>query len=223
MTASGGWTRETRRGTAAVLHQPTPPALVRRTVREMLVDAPAIVLGSSQAETDIDPGLAAARGVSVVRRRSGGGAVLLVPGDHAWLDVWLPATDPLWIDDVGRAADWLADVWVSALGSLGFADSRAHRGSLVVGDWSSQVCFTGLGPGEVTSAGRKLVGVSQRRTREWARFQCLVHRRWDAAATFGLLTAPDAVVAAGTWTAGVAEIGTAPVAPAFDAALARLT
>ena len=223
MTASAEWTWETRRGAAAALHEPTPPTAVGRTVHEMLVDAPAIVLGSSQAETDIDPGRAAARGVSVVRRRSGGGAVLLVPGDHVWLDVWLPAADPLWNDDVGRAADWLAAVWVSASGSRGFADSRAHRGPLVVGDWSSQVCFAGLGPGEVTSAGRKLVGVSQRRTRDWARFQCLIHRRWDAAATFGLLTAPDAVVAAGTWTAGVAEVGAAPVVPAFAAALARLT
>jgi hypothetical protein len=26
---------------------------------------------------------------------------------------------------------------------------------------------------------RKLVGISQRRTRDGARFQCVVHRRWD--------------------------------------------
>ena len=47
------------------------------------------------------------------------------------------------------------------------------------------MCFAGLGPGEVTVDGRKVVGISQRRTRAAARFQCVVLERWD----------PDAVVA----------------------------
>ncbi len=43
------------------------------------------------------------------------------------------------------------------------------------------MCFAGMGPGEVASAGAKLVGLSQRRTREFARFQCTVHHRWQPA------------------------------------------
>jgi hypothetical protein len=46
---------------------------------------------------------------------------------------------------------------------------------------SDVVCFAGLGPGEVTIGGRKAVGISQRRTREAARFQCVAYERWDPA------------------------------------------
>jgi len=42
-----------------------------------------------------------------------------------------------------------------------------------------RVCFAGLGSGEVSVGDRKIVGMSQRRTRDWARFQCLVHRRFE--------------------------------------------
>lgn len=223
MISSTAWTWEARRGGAASLHDPTPPSLVRRTVQEMIVDSPVLALGSSQSESDVDATAAEERGVSVVRRRSGGGAVLLVPAAHVWLDVWLPAGDPLWIDDVGRSADWLADVWIAALAMLGVGELEAHRGPFESNEWSSHVCFAGLGAGEVTTAGRKLVGVSQRRTREWARFQCLVHRRWNAEATFGLLAIADAARVGASWSDRVAEIGPAPVTTAFNAALARLT
>jgi lipoate-protein ligase A len=188
----------------------------------MGVEAPALALGSSQSEGDVDTALADSRGISVVRRRSGGGAVLLVPGAHVWLDVWLPAGDPLWLDDVSHAADWLADVWVDALGTLGIVGLEAHRGPLESTAWSPYVCFAGLGPGEVTAEGKKLVGISQRRTREWARFQCLVHRRWDADATFGLLTIPGSGTAGVSWRDRVAEIGGRAVVAAVGDALARL-
>jgi lipoate-protein ligase A len=37
--------------------------------------------------------------------------------------------------------------------------------------WCELVCFAGLGPGEVSLAGTKLVGLSQRRTRNGIRIQ----------------------------------------------------
>jgi lipoate-protein ligase A len=200
------WRWESREGDAATLHDPRSPETLQRTICEMRINAPAIVLGSSQPLEDIDDSAAGAAGISVVRRRSGGGAVLLIPGEHVWIDVWLPAADPLWVDDVGRAADWLADVWVAALSELGLADLAAYRGPLVRTEWSSRVCFAGLGPGEVTATERKLVGISQRRTREWARFQCLVHRQWNAAATFDLLATPGAKDAGIEWRDRVAAV-----------------
>jgi hypothetical protein len=36
---------------------------------------------------------------------------------------------------------------------------------------SDLICFAGLGPGEVTWKGRKLVGISQRRVKQGGRFQ----------------------------------------------------
>jgi lipoate-protein ligase A len=150
------------------------------------VDAPALVLGSGQEGTAVDQQAADRAGVEITTRRSGGGAVLLEPGAGLWADVLLPAGDPLWDDDVVRAATWLGDTWQRALAVLGVA-SEVHRGRLHAGAWGAQLCFAGLGPGEVTVAGRKLVGLSQRRTRTGARLQCVVLPGWDPAPTLALL------------------------------------
>ncbi len=120
--------------------------------------------------------------MEVVRRRSGGGAVLLIPGEVVWLDVLIPTGDSLWSDDVSYASHWLGDVWVAALGY-----GEVHRGPMVRTRWSPLVCFAGLGPGEVTVDGRKLVGISQRRTRAGARFQCAVYARHDPSVLPALL------------------------------------
>lgn len=40
----------------------------------------------------------------------------------------------------------------------------------------SVFCWHGLG--EVLSGGRKVVGISQRRNRDGARFQCVLYRQW---------------------------------------------
>jgi lipoate-protein ligase A len=116
-----------------------------------------------------------ATGIDVARRRSGGGAVFVEPGGTLWVDVVLPRGDPLWDDDVGRAAHWLGDAWAAAIGDR----AVVHRGAMVRGPLSDLVCFAGLGPGEVTVDGHKVVGISQRRTRDAARFQCVAYERWD--------------------------------------------
>ena len=143
------------------------------------VDRPAIVLGSGQRDAGVDPDRAAAAGVDVVRRRSGGGAVWLAPGELVWAEFFIPAGDPLWDDDVGRSMWWVGDTWVRALGPT--AEAEVWRGPLVKTDWSRQVCFAGLGPGEVTIGGKKVVGISQRRTRAGALFQTACLLRWDPA------------------------------------------
>lgn len=150
------------------------------------VERPALVLGSTQRETDVDLRALDAFDVELVRRRSGGGAVLLVPGQTLWIDVELPRHDELWDDDVGRASHWLGRSWMVALADLGVR-AAVHSGGVLETAWSRRVCFGGLGPGEVTVDGRKVVGISQRRTREGARFQCVVHRRWDPVPVLGLL------------------------------------
>lgn len=129
---------------------------------------PAVVLGSTQPDSVLVPGTPA------VRRRSGGGAVLVEPGGLVWVDVFVPAVDPLWEVDVGRAFAWLGDVWAAAVG----AGARAHAGALVTNPWSRLVCFAGLGPGEVTVEGAKVVGMAQRRTRAGALFQCAALLEW---------------------------------------------
>lgn len=184
------WSFEHESGTAAAFHDWEPTSDGGRRARWFDVTTPALVLGSAQRADTVDEAACAAAGVEVVQRRSGGGAVLLVPGEVAWLDVVIPAGDPLWVDDVGRSMHWFGEVWTAALHHLGVEGAQVHRGSMQVTAWSRLVCFDGLGPGEVVVAGSKAVGISQRRTRQWARLQAAAYARWRPEALLGLLRPP---------------------------------
>ncbi len=156
------------------------------TVRVLKVSAPTIVVGSSQALDVVDLEACAAGGVDVVRRRSGGGAVWL-DDDMIWVDVFVPAGHHRWDADIGRSMWWIGEAWASALATMGVADAVVHRGPLIRTAWSSLVCFAGLGAGEVVVHGRKVVGISQRRTRVGALFQCGLLRRWEPTDLVALL------------------------------------
>jgi lipoate-protein ligase A len=171
------WAVERCRETPATFHVRPWPDPMARTVWVCEPTEPALVLGSAQPDAVVDRAACDRAGVVVVRRRSGGGAVLVEPGRLLWLDVLLPAGDPLWDHDVGRAFLWLGDVWAQALRGVG-VEAAVHRGGLERAPWSSLVCFGGLGTGEVTIGGAKVVGISQRRAREGARFQCSALGAW---------------------------------------------
>jgi len=185
------WSVEHVTGTAGELHQ-LDVDWSRRSVRVNHVTAPAIVLGSAQVGADvIDEASAERSGSEVVTRRSGGGVVLLAPGDHVWLDVVVPRDDPLWDDDVSRAGWWLGEAWASAITALGRQPGvdhvAIHRRGVSDRTLGRLVCFAALGPGEVVIDGRKAVGVSQRRTRGGARFQCTAMTTWDPQATLSVI------------------------------------
>ena len=183
------WRVERATGPAADLVTRPPPHPGGRTVSLLSVTAPAVVLGSTQPDDVVDRARTDAAGIDVARRRSGGGLVLVRPGELLWADVFVPVGDPLWTDDVGRAFRWLGPVWTSALHALG-VDARWHDGPLEETRWSRLVCFAGVGPGEVLIGDRKVVGISQRRTRAGARFHCAALRTWDAVALLALLSLP---------------------------------
>lgn len=206
-----GWPIERHRGSAAAFHGRTVPEPVERALWCFEVDRPAIVLGSTQRDDVVDAGAARAVGMEVARRRSGGGAVLLEPGGTIWIDVLLPSSDPRWEHDVGRSFGWLGRAWSEVLAALGVAGAVVHDGPLVHGLWSDLVCFAGLGPGEVTVDGQKVVGISQRRTRAGARFQCALLLRWSPELLVGVLAlSPDQRAEAAADLAEVAR-GIGPV------------
>ena len=164
----------------------------RRTVVVRAVTGPTIVLGSSQSRGIVDEDRRQALGVEVVRRRSGGGAVWLAPGDPIWIDLWLPRHDHLWMDDVIGAPGWLGTAWASALGALGAPSLDVHHGPSSPRRWSDLVCFAGVGPGEVLTAGRKVVGIAQWRSRQGALFSSACYERWHPGDLVGVLAVgPD--------------------------------
>ncbi|MCE2524372.1 MAG: lipoate--protein ligase family protein [Acidimicrobiia bacterium] len=142
--------------------------------------AGAVVLGSGQRPGTVDAAAARQRNLPILRRRSGGGVVLVSPVDLLWVDVVIPRDDPLWHPDAGRAFVWLGRAWQRALAECGIA-GEVHEGAYEAGRWGSLVCYAGRGPGEVFVEGRKVVGLSQRRSRTCARFQSGLLRRWDPA------------------------------------------
>lgn len=170
-----------RRGTVAELHALDP-----------FVDGPlaapqvwwcdptddALVLGSRQTDELVDLARLARSGLAVARRRSGGGAVIVRPGAVVWIDVVLP--HGIAPDDVRGAMVWIGERWAAAVARFvpgsGAGGLAVHRGGMVTTVWSDLVCFAGVGPGEVLLGGRKLVGLSQRRTRHGLRLQGLAYR-----------------------------------------------
>ena len=166
------WTVEHLHGSVSDLFESEePPPDTPRLARIHRVDGPGLVLGSTQKADTVDWHRAAIEGVEVLRRRSGGGAVLLWPGRQVWVDFFVPAGDPLWNDDVALAARWAGRLWSSVMAEFVAAPCSVHTGRLVADRWGRLVCFAGAGPGEVFVAGRKVVGVSQRRSRDRVRIQ----------------------------------------------------
>jgi lipoate-protein ligase A len=185
----GGWSVERVVGDADALHHADVPA--RRLVRFGEVAAPAAVLGSTQAGELIRSDALERSGRQLVRRRSGGGVVLLDPGRQLWCDVVIPRGDPLWDDDVERASWWVGEWWAGVIDG-----GAVHRSGLTDRAAGSVACFAAVGPGEVVVGDAKVVGISQRRTRELARFQTVAYLDWEAAELLDLLS-PGVLSASG--------------------------
>ena len=204
-----------RSGTAAELHGSWPAADAEPAVRRVGVcraTRAAIVLGSTQSPEVVDRAASASAGLDVVRRRSGGGAVLVTPDDPVWIDVWVPVGDPVWSPDVTGAFGWLGSAWARALERLGAGGVEVQGPTPgACTRWSSLVCFGGVGAGEVTVGGRKVVGLAQRRNRSGAWFHGACLLRWDPTvllAALDLSSEERGAAAAGLTTAvtGVADM-----------------
>ena len=164
-------------GCADDLNSQSGEALVsqRRQIRVLTPSHRALVLGPSQKTDAVDFEALDRRHVGLARRRSGGSAVLVGPQEILWVDVVLPSGDPLWQADVSLAARWIGGCWAASFGS----EADVWQGAMRHTPWSRTVCFAGLGPGEVTIDGRKVVGISQRRTQQGALFQSAVMLSWQ--------------------------------------------
>ena len=186
----------------------------RRLVVWRRVDRATLVLGSTQPTELVAGWVLRERGIELARRRGGGGAVYLGPGDHVWMDAWIPRDDHLWDHDVSRAAEWVGAWWTAALQDLGAVGLEVHTGRSVPGELGELVCFAGRGPGEVLHSGRKVVGLSQWRSREGALFSSCAYRRWDPAALMELLDIADEERASLVAELGAAALGVGELEPA---------
>jgi len=183
----------------------------RRRVVLRDVPAPVVVLGSTQPDDVLDADQLRRRGVRAARRRSGGGAVLLTPGAQLWADLWIPADDPLWSREPRRSAVVAGAWWTRALGLDGM---EVHGGASTPAPGSDMICFAGLGPGELSVEGRKVVGLAQWRSREGVLVHGCAYREWDPGPILELLALPSArrrmlAVALPGVAVGVGDLGVA--------------
>jgi lipoate-protein ligase A len=170
---------------------------------------PTLIRGVFQAPEEINVAACAARGIPVVRRRSGGTGVLA--GPHLLsLDIALPPGHRLAPPDVTEAYHWLGQAWLTTLERLGVRTARLVSVEEVraapyrparhlspgtpVSDEAlvRRACFGALSPYEVAVGPRKLVGLSQVRRRGGVLFQVGLPLVWEADLLAALLAhTPD--------------------------------
>lgn len=127
-----------------------------------------ISLGSGQSAADVDLHAIHERGWGIVRRASGGTAVLH-QGQLGYALV-LPSDHPVWRGDLIASYERLSRPFQQALRKLGVETVAALPGANAAfvanaPPFASRVCFGALGAFELTYQGRKLIGNSQIRRR----------------------------------------------------------
>ncbi|HLJ68888.1 MAG TPA: hypothetical protein VKX16_16145 [Chloroflexota bacterium] len=180
-------------------------ALVRNvqvpTLWAHAADRTTLIVGPGQRPRDIDLASVEASGIVAVRRQAGGTAVLATP-DVLGVDVAVPAGHPLAGNDVTTAYRWLGEVWLDALRSLGahvelvtVAEARAQPPAAGPAEPAVRLaCFGTLSPYEVTTGGRKLVGLAQVRRRTGTLWQSGIHLHFDAEGLAHILAGGDPAV-----------------------------
>ncbi len=181
------WTQRDLAGSAAALHACEPSA--ERSITWMIPDEPTWCIGNAQLRggewgpAALPADVLDTQGVPCIRRRSGGGAVLVAPNTSLWCDVSIGRFDPLWKADVERSFDWLGELCRRALRTAApDLPWDCHHGPPLERQAGAALCFAGVGHGELMSGERKAVGLAQIRTADRVRFQCLVYSEFDVEA-----------------------------------------
>jgi lipoate-protein ligase A len=130
------------------------------TVRFYAWEPPALSLGRGQRAADVDLDALVAAGYGLVRRPTGGKAILHI--DELTYAVAAPRADPRMTGTVGESYCRLSAGLVLGLERLGAdgiaADRRARQGGA-----SGPICFEVASDYELTHLGRKLIGSAQMR------------------------------------------------------------
>lgn len=133
---------------------------------------PAVIMGCSQRPDEAQSDRAMQAGLPIMRRGSGGGAVLAGP----WMlsfTLFIPADHPIAELNIIDIFGWFEQIWMQTLQQVGVPAQGVNKAMI---DHSKKVakeqsvdwaCYAGLSHGEIVSLdGRKLVGLAQIRKRK---------------------------------------------------------
>jgi len=130
------------------------------TLRFYRWNPPAVSLGRLQPISDIDEQRVAALGYEIVRRPTGGRAILHT--DEFTYSIAAAANQPLMRGGVMDAYLRISNALIAGLRLLG-VDADKAPGDVRVGSDVSAVCFETPSAYEITASGRKLMGSAQSR------------------------------------------------------------
>lgn len=122
---------------------------------------PAVSLGRHQHVAEVDLAAIDARGYEVVRRPTGGRAILHM--DELTYSVAAPVNEPRVGGGVMDAYLRLSNALVAGLQNLGLRDAAKAPGHVRAGNDVSAACFEVPSAYEITAGGRKLMGSAQSR------------------------------------------------------------
>jgi lipoate-protein ligase A len=149
-------------GVDEAIHHAVAQGTVRPTLRLYAWDPPCLSLGRNQPVAEVDRGGLRGAGYDLVRRPTGGRAILHT--DELTYSVAVPLIDPRVGGGVLASCERLSQGLNRALEILGVEDATAHRRE---GRPSTPepVCFQAAGAFEIVFGGRKLIGSAQMRRR----------------------------------------------------------
>lgn len=149
---------------------------------------PAVSLGRHQPAADVDEAEIAARGYELVRRSTGGRAILHT--DELTYSVAAPADEPRMAGGVMDAYLRLSNGLLSGLEKLGLAAEKAG-GHVRAGRDVSAACFEVPSAYEITAGGRKLMGSAQSRRQGYVLQHGSLPLRGDITRLVDVLDLPD--------------------------------
>ena len=172
------WTIETKYSETALAHEANLGEWRKPTVWVIEPKDSCLVLGKSQRGRDfLNSSYLEEQNINLTVRQSGGGSVLVSPDDMLWVDIFIPKESKFWIADIAKASIWIGRIWHDALERLGIECSLFDE-SFSRSEASDLICFIGRAPGELFIDNRKILGISQRRSKFGTRFQCALIINW---------------------------------------------
>lgn len=128
----------------------------------------AIILGSSQTLPDVK-----FKDFEFIKRNTGGGAVVVKEGEFGWIDIYLP-TNLIAEIDPNYLFVKVGNAFLSSLKRLNHLNLGLWQNQSIFGKVGKTLCFASRVKGEIIqdkSPFKKIVGFSQRRTREFVKIQ----------------------------------------------------
>jgi lipoyl(octanoyl) transferase len=148
-----------------------------------------MILGAGQPSAEIDLAACQAHETALLRRISGGTAVLHDESTISF-QLTLPAAHPFISDDIHVSYRRMAELIVAVLAKLGIEststpleESRGDRPP----EGLAPLCFSSLAPYEITARRRKLIGLAQVKRGNATALQGMVYRAFDPAKMVRLL------------------------------------